>query len=249
VGAVRIIPAIDLRAGRCVRLFQGDFDRETRYSEDPLAIARLFGGLEVSDLHVVDLDGAQTGAPANATVIRQIAGSTTLGIQLGGGLRERQLLDQWYEAGVTRCVLGSLAVSDPARVAAWLRHFGGDRIVLALDVIEDDDGTPRLAVEGWTRTTETVLWDCIDYYLGSGLRHVLCTDISRDGALCGPNLGLYRDILDRYPGLCLQASGGVRDAADLHALDAAGLPAVVTGRALLEGRISAVEVGAFRRSA
>jgi phosphoribosylformimino-5-aminoimidazole carboxamide ribotide isomerase len=246
---VRIIPAIDLRAGRCVRLFQGSFERETRYSEDPLAIARLFGGLEVRDLHVVDLDGAQTGTPVNTSVVRQIAGSIALDIQLGGGLRERQLLEQWYEAGVTRCVVGSLAVSDPARVARWLRHFGGDRIVLALDVIQDGGGTPMLAVEGWTRTTQTVLWDCIDRYLDAGLRHLLCTDISRDGALRGPNLELYREILDRYPGLCLQASGGVRDAADLRALDAAGLPAVVTGRALLEGRISAEEVGAFRQSA
>jgi phosphoribosylformimino-5-aminoimidazole carboxamide ribotide isomerase len=232
-----------------VRLFQGDFERETRYSEDPLAIARHFGGFKVRDLHVVDLDGARTGAPANAAVIRQIAADAALDIQLGGGLRERERLERWYEAGVSRCVLGSLAVTDPARVSEWLRHFGGDRIVLALDVLTGDDGRPMLAIDGWTRTTQTVLWDCIDHYLDAGLRHVLCTDISRDGAMRGPNLALYRDILGRYPALCLQASGGVRDAADLRALETAGVPAAVTGRALLEGRISAAEVGSFRQSA
>jgi phosphoribosylformimino-5-aminoimidazole carboxamide ribotide isomerase len=231
-----------------VRLFQGDFERETRYSEDPLAIARHFGGFNFRDLHVVDLDGARTGAPANAAVIRQIAADAALDIHIGGGLRERERLELWYEAGVSRCVLGSLAVTDPARVAEWLRHFGGDRIVLALDVLTGDDGRPMLAIDGWTRTTQTVLWDCIDYNLEAGLRHVLCTDISRDGAMRGPNLELYREILDRYPALWLQASGGVRDAADLHALDAAGVPAAVTGRALLEGRISAAEVGSFRQS-
>lgn len=246
---MRVIPAIDLRAGRCVRLFQGDFERETHYSDDPLAIARRFGTFDVSDLHVVDLDGARTGAPVNTAVIRQIAADTALDIQLGGGLRERQVLEHWYEAGVRRCVLGSLAVSDPVRVAEWLRHFGGDRIVLALDVLPGGDGTPMLAVDGWTRTTETTLWDCIDHYLGAGLQHVLCTDIERDGAMRGPNVELYRRILDRYPALCLQASGGVRNATDLRALDAAGLPAAITGRALLEGHISAAEVESFRQSA
>jgi phosphoribosylformimino-5-aminoimidazole carboxamide ribotide isomerase len=182
-------------------------------------------------------------------VIRQIAADAALDIQLGGGLRERERLELWYEAGVSRCVLGSLAVTDPARVAEWLRHFGGDRIVLALDVLTGDDGRPLLAIDGWTRTTRTVIWDCIDHYLDAGLRHVLCTDIARDGAMRGPNLGLYRDILGRYPALGLQASGGVRDAADLRALETAGVPAAVTGRALLEGRISAAEVGSFRQSA
>ncbi len=246
---MRVIPAIDLRGGRCVRLLQGDFDRETEYSNDPLSVARRFGDFAVTDLHVVDLDGARTGNPANTGVIRQIAGDSVLDIQLGGGIREHAALEHWYEAGVRRCVLGSLAVSHPERVLDWLRHFGGDRIVLALDVILRDDGTPMLATDGWTRTSEADLWTCIERYLDGGLRHVLCTDIDRDGAMRGPNIDLYRAILDRYPDLLLQASGGVRDAADLRALAAAGIPAAITGRAVLEGRISAAEVGSFRQSA
>lgn len=246
---MRVIPAIDLRGGRCVRLLQGDFDRETEYSNDPIAVARHFGDFAVSDLHVVDLDGARTGTPGNSVIIRKIAGDSTLDIQIGGGIRERAVLEHWYEAGAHRCVLGSLAVSQPERVLDWLREFGGDRIVLALDVVLRNDGTPMLATDGWTRTSQADLWSCIDRYLDGGLRHVLCTDIERDGAMRGPNLGLYLAILDRYPGLHLQASGGVRDAADLRALAAAGVPAAITGRALLEGRISAAEVGTFRQNA
>ncbi len=246
---MRIIPAIDLRGGRCVRLVQGDFARETEYSGDPLAVARQFGDLAVSDLHIVDLDGARTGTPANTRVIQQIARVSAIDIQLGGGIRELAVLEHWYEAGVCRCVLGSLAVSHPERVEEWLRRFGGERIVLALDVILRDDGTPMLATDGWTRTSPADLWTTIDRYRDGGLRHVLCTDIRRDGAMRGPNLELYQAILDRYPELLLQASGGVRDAADLRALAAAGVPAAITGRALLEGRISAAEVGSFRQSA
>lgn len=247
--ALRVIPAIDLRGGRCVRLYQGDFARETAYSDDPVAVARRFGTFDVTDLHVVDLDGARTGTQANVTAIREITGATALDVQLGGGIRDAAVLHQWFDAGVRRCVIGSLAVTAPDRVAGWLQDFGPDRIVLALDVTLGNDGAPMLAIHGWTRTTGTVLWHLIESYLETGLRHVLCTDIGRDGALGGPNVDLYRQILERYPGVQLQASGGVRDAADLRALEQAGVPAAVTGRALLDGRISATEVASFQRSA
>ncbi|HEX5786661.1 MAG TPA: 1-(5-phosphoribosyl)-5-[(5-phosphoribosylamino)methylideneamino]imidazole-4-carboxamide isomerase [Woeseiaceae bacterium] len=246
---MRIIPAIDLRGGRCVRLEQGDFARETVYSDDPLAVARRFGALAVSELHVVDLDGARTGTQANTDVIRDIVAGTPLEIQLGGGIRSAERLEHWFATGVRRCVLGSLAVTAPEQVRRWLCVYGGDRIVLALDVSLRADGEPMLATDGWTRTTETSLWECLDGYLEAGLRHVLCTDISRDGALAGPNVELYQRVLARYAGLKLQASGGVRHAEDLRSLARAGVPAAITGRALLDGRIAATEVASFRPSA
>ena len=246
---MRVIPAIDVKGGKCVRLFKGDFARVTEYSDQPLEVARRFEALDVSDLHIVDLDGARTGSPVNRAAIAAIAAGSTLSVQVGGGIRDAGILRKWFDNGVDRCVIGSLAVEDPASVKDWMQRFGAGRIVLALDVVIADDGAPRLATRGWTTTTATTLWACVEEYLGAGLEHVLCTDISRDGALAGPNLELYAEILQRYPGLRLQASGGVRDARDLVALDDAGLPAAITGRALLDGRISDDEVASFRQSA
>lgn len=246
---MRIIPAIDIKGGKCVRLLQGRFDAVTQYSDDPVSVAQRFAALDVRDLHVVDLDGARTGLQENTDAIRRIAAATPFDIQLGGGLRERGTLEHWYTCGVRRCVIGSLAVQQPALVIKWLGEFGVDRIVLALDVALDKDATPLLATDGWTRTSRTTLWECLDEYMAAGLLHVLCTDISRDGAMAGPNIALYRDIMQRYPELALQASGGVRNAADLRELDMHGIPAAISGRAMLDGAITADEVASFRQSA
>ena len=246
---MRIIPAIDIKDGKCVRLLQGRFDAVTHYSDDPADVARRFAALDVRDLHIVDLDGARTGRQANTDAIRRIAGATSFNIQLGGGLRRREALEHWFDNGVRRCVIGSLAVHDSSLVANWLHEFGGERIVLALDVTIAADGAPLIATDGWTRTSRKNLWDCLDEYRDAGVRHVLCTDISRDGALAGPNVGLYRDIVRRYPGLELQASGGIRNAADLRTLESVGIPAAISGRALLDGAITADEVASFRQSA
>ncbi len=246
---MRIIPAIDIKGGKCVRLLQGRFDAVTQYSDDPASVAQRFAALDVRDLHVVDLDGARTGLQKNTDAIRRIAAATPFDIQLGGGLRERSTLQHWYASGVRRCVIGSLAVQQPALVIEWLGEFGVDRIVLALDVALDQDQTPFLATDGWTRTSRTTLWECLDEYLAAGLQHVLCTDISRDGALAGPNIALYRDIMQRYPALALQASGGIRNALDLRELEAHGIPAAISGRAMLDGAITADEVASFRQSA
>ena len=246
---MKLIPAIDVQGGKCVRLLKGRFDAVTHYSDDPADIARRFAALDVSDLHVVDLDGARSGSPVNTDAIRGIAAATAFDIQLGGGLRQREALEHWFDAGVRRCVIGSLAVQQAALVREWLGEFGADRIVLALDVAIDTDGRPMLATDGWTRTSNTTLWDCIDDYMSTGLRHVLCTDISRDGAMAGPNIDLYRDIVQRYPGLVLQASGGIRHIADLRALASNGIPAAISGRAMLDGAITADEVATFRQSA
>ncbi len=246
---MKLVPAIDLKDGKCVRLFKGDFAQQTEYSSDPAAMARRFSALAVGDLHVVDLDGAQSGEQRNRDVIAEISAGSHLDVQLGGGIRSTDRLSAWFDAGVARCVIGSLAVTEPETVSRWLEQFGAARIVLALDVRLDESAEPLVATHGWTRTSTSTLWDCIDYYLPRGLKTVLCTDVSRDGAMSGPNVDLYSRFLERYPGIELQASGGVRHIGDLEALRAAGVPAAISGRALLDGAITAEEVASFQQNA
>ncbi len=246
---MRVIPAIDLKDGQCVRLFQGDFDQVTTYSNDPLEIARRFAGLDVRDLHVVDLDGARTGTQQNTELVRGIAAATPFSIQLGGGIRDADTLRHWLENGVDRCVIGSIAVTDQALVLGWLSEFGPDRIVVALDVVADGDGEFRATTHGWREQSALSIWELLDVYVDKGLRYLLTTDVSRDGAMTGPNFDLYSRIVERHPGIELQASGGVRHADDLRQLSDLDIPAAITGRALLDGRISDEEVASFRRSA
>ncbi len=246
---MRIIPAIDLKDGNCVRLFKGDFEKTTHYSSNPAEIGRRFSTLAVSDLHIVDLDGARTGNQDNRDIVAAIAGETALEVQLGGGIRAREDVVKWREIGVSRCVVGSVAIRDPEVVYGWLNEFGSEAIVLALDVKLSADGTPVLTTHGWTRDADLSLWQCLDAYMERGVRHVLCTDVARDGAMSGPNVSLYEDILSRFPGLELQASGGVRHCADLERLHDIGVPAAITGRALLDGEITADEVASFRQNA
>ncbi|MGB5330917.1 MAG: 1-(5-phosphoribosyl)-5-[(5-phosphoribosylamino)methylideneamino]imidazole-4-carboxamide isomerase [Woeseiaceae bacterium] len=246
---MRLIPAIDLKGGKCVRLLKGDFDKTTEYSNDPVAVARRFSTLDVQDLHIVDLDGARSGEQQNRAIVQAIAIETGLDIQLGGGIRDRSIVAEWLESGVSRCVIGSMAITEVDTVTGWLREFGPDRLVLALDVNLRDDGTPMLTTHGWTEDAGLSLWECIDAYFGAGIEHVLCTDVSRDGAMAGPNVELYVDILRRYPDLQLQASGGVRHIGDLQQLRSHGLPAAISGRALLDGEITATEVASFRQNA
>jgi len=245
---VKIIPAIDLHEGKCVRLYKGDFDRVTHYSDQPLEVARAYAALSVDDLHIVDLDGARTGSQQNARVVRQLCADSPLVVQLGGGIRDGDRVKYWLENGVTRCVVGSVAVAEPERVAAWIDDFGADSIVLALDVTIGEEG-PVLATHGWTQSTGLSLWDLLDRYSTLGAKHLLCTDISRDGAMSGPNVELYTEILRRYPDIRLQASGGVRDIGDIRRLKEIGVPAAITGKAMLDGKISAAEVDSFLRSA
>ena len=243
---MQLIPAIDLRGGRCVRLLQGRFDAETVYASDPLEVLDRYLALGAREIHVVDLDGARAGSQANRAAIARIAGRAPAGgVQVGGGVRSREVADALLGLGIASVVVGSVAVTAPDEVASWLHELGPERVVLAFDVRLDEGATPRLATHGWERQTGTSLWDAVERFLPAGLRHVLCTDVARDGALSGPNVELYAECAHRYPGVAWQASGGVSTVYDLHALAATGVAAVISGRALLEGRLSAEELAPF----
>ena len=232
-----------------MRLYQGDFEQRTTYNHDPARLASEYQAGGFRRLHLVDLDGAKSGEQENRKVISAIADRSGLSVQLGGGIRDAVRLEKWLDTGVDRCVIGSLAVTDPLTVRHWLQRFGPERIVLALDVRLDADATPWLATHGWTRASATNLWQCLDRYREAGVQQVLCTDVSRDGAMAGPNLSLYETFVRRYPDIQLQASGGVRQVGDLAALRDLGAHAAITGRALLDGKISAQEITTFRRGA
>jgi phosphoribosylformimino-5-aminoimidazole carboxamide ribotide isomerase len=241
-----LIPAIDLRGGCCVRLLQGRFDAETVYARDPAEVLDRYLALGARRIHVVDLDGARDGSQGNREAIeRLVARAGAEAIQVGGGVRSREVADALLRLGVARVVVGSVAVTAPDEVAAWLHELGTERVVLAFDVRLDEGGTPLLATHGWERQTGTSLWDAVDRYLPAGLRHVLCTDVARDGALSGPNLDLYAECVRRYSNVAWQASGGVSTSDDLHALAKTGVAAVISGRALLESRLNAQDLVPF----
>jgi phosphoribosylformimino-5-aminoimidazole carboxamide ribotide isomerase len=248
--SLRLIPAIDLRGGRCVRLYQGRFDVETVYDDDPLRVLARYRQLGARYVHVVDLDGARDGSQGNRDAIERITQAyPDLKIQVGGGVRTRDTAAGLFAVGAARIVIGSVAVSRPDEVQAWMREFDAEHIVLAFDVRLDTHGTPRLTTHGWEAQTDTSLWDAVESYLSCGARHVLCTDVARDGALAGPNLVLYEEAVRRFPTIEWQASGGVASGADLRALDATGVAAVISGRALLEERIPVEELQPFLPSA
>ncbi len=242
---MRLIPAMDLKDGRCVRLLRGEFSAETRYPEEPLALAAHYRSLGADWLHVVDLDGARDGRGANRALIGALAGAARLALQVGGGVRDRETVRELLDLGAARVVVGSLALRAPRDVAGWLTTFGPERVVLAFDVRLDEAQVPRVATDGWTRQSTVSLWEALAPYAGLGLAHVLCTDVDRDGTLGGANVALYAEAVRREPRIAWQASGGVRDAADLHALAATGAAAAVSGKALLERRITREELQPF----
>jgi phosphoribosylformimino-5-aminoimidazole carboxamide ribotide isomerase len=242
---MRLIPSIDLRGGRCVRLLRGDFAAETRYDLEPHELLARYRGLGADWLHVVDLDGARDGKLANRAAILTLATQRGVNLQVGGGLRSVEVVDDLLRNGVDRAVVGSAAVEQPEEVAAWLGRFGPERICLAFDVRLDAGGNPLVQTRGWTQATAVSLWQAVDRYAAAGLRHVLCTDVERDGAMAGPSIALYADCVGRYPQIAWQASGGVRDGADLDALAAIGVAAAISGKALLEERIAAADLARF----
>jgi phosphoribosylformimino-5-aminoimidazole carboxamide ribotide isomerase len=242
---MRLIPAIDLRGGHCVRLLHGDFTAETRYEIDPEVLLGNYRDLGADWLHVVDLDGARDGSLGNREIILQLAAQTTVKLQVGGGLRNTAAVTQMLDMGVARVVIGSAAVAQVDQVHAWLEHFGPERMTLAFDVRLDDSGIPRVATHGWQHQSDLSLWSALAHYRDSQLKHVLCTDVGRDGALTGPNIVLYRQAAQRHPQIEWQASGGIRNARDLHALTDAGAAAAISGKALLEKLIPLEDLQPF----
>ena len=237
-----LYPAIDVRDGRVVRLRQGDYDRETRYAGAPLDVAARYAAEGARWLHLVDLDAARAGGYTLQPLLRRLVATVPLRIQTGGGVRTRDDVAALLAAGASRVVVGSVAVRDPATVARWLAEFGPERLTVALDARRDADGRWRLPVHGWTSTDgDGELATLAARYADAGVRHLLCTDIDRDGMLAGPNVALYRALVAAQPALAVQASGGVRDAADVAAAIAAGCDGVVLGRALLEGGVTLAE--------
>ncbi|MEO5762782.1 MAG: 1-(5-phosphoribosyl)-5-[(5-phosphoribosylamino)methylideneamino]imidazole-4-carboxamide isomerase [Vicinamibacteria bacterium] len=233
-----VIPAIDVRNGRVVRLNQGDYERQTIYGDSPIEAIREYGNDGAVLLHLVDLDAARIGHYTLSALVAQIREQTPLLVQTGGGVRSKADVDAILKAGAERVVVGTLAVREPELVTTWLKTFGPDHITLALDAREDDQGEWRLPIKGWTEVTKRTLEELLTIYAEAGLRHVLCTDISRDGMLSGFNIDLYRKVAADFPTLQLQASGGVRSLDDIRAARNAGATGAILGRALLEKRFT-----------
>lgn len=236
-----LYPAIDVRGGRIVRLAQGDYAQETRYGDDPLALAHAYAAQGAQWLHLVDLDAARAGGYTLSALVRAITATTGLKVQTGGGVRSREDVQRILDAGATRVVVGSLAVREADLVCDWLGGFGSEALTIALDTRQDREGIWRLPVHGWTETAAGTLQDMARRYADHGLQHVLCTDITRDGMMTGPNLSLYRLLIEAVPELQLQASGGVRDLDDVLQARAQGCAGIVLGRSLLEGRLQLPE--------
>jgi phosphoribosylformimino-5-aminoimidazole carboxamide ribotide isomerase len=234
-----VIPAIDLRGGRVVRLRQGDYAQQTTYAADPRELAQRYADAGARWLHLVDLDGARSGGLENLAVIQAIA-SSGMQIQAGGGVRGEDDVQRLFDAGVQRVVLGSVAIRDPELVAGWLAKHDAERLTIALDT-RHIDGRWTLPSAGWTESETRTLDELAPWYAAHGAHHLLCTDIERDGMLGGFNLDLYRHLADSVPQLAVQASGGVRSLDDIRAAREAGAQSVILGRALLEGRFTVEE--------
>lgn len=246
---MEVIPAIDLLNGQCVRLYQGDFSKVTVYSTDPVELARRYRDAGLQRLHVVDLDGAQTGSPQNMELIAAMAAEVGLAVQAGGGIRDLKRARDLRAAGAGRVVVGSVAAEAPETALEWLDDLGAEHLVLAFDVRITAEADPVVLTRGWVRDSGTSLWSLLDRFCARGARHFLCTDIARDGTLNGPNAELYRECFRRFPAASVIASGGVSSLSDLHQLAQTGAAAVVTGKALLDGRLSLEEIRSFSRAA
>jgi phosphoribosylformimino-5-aminoimidazole carboxamide ribotide isomerase len=240
---MEIIPAIDLIDGQAVRLTGGDYAQKTVYASDPLEVAKLFEAEGIRRLHLVDLDGAKAGKVINLNVLERIASNTSLKIDFGGGIKRRVDLDAVLNAGASWATIGTLAVKEPEVLKSWFEAYGADKFVLGADVRGE-----LVSVSGWLEDTQKNVFDLLEEWIALGLKQAFCTDISRDGKLQGPSVGLYEKVITRFPSLYFIASGGVSRMEDLHALRDAGCAAAIVGKAYYEGRITAAELGAFDRS-
>lgn len=244
---MQLYPAIDLLDGRVVRLLKGDFDAVTDYGGDPGAIAASYAAGGADWLHAVDLSGARDGASRQTGTVRSLANSG-LKIQVGGGVRTRAEIDELFSAGARRVIVGSVAITDPATMSVWLQDYGPHRLVAAFDV-KLEAGMIWPTISGWTRLGPEPLATLMERYAGAGLEHVLVTDVSRDGALEGPNTDLYAQLSELWPDIKWQASGGVSSLDDLKGLARTGVDGAIVGKALLENRFTLAEALSCLRSA
>jgi phosphoribosylformimino-5-aminoimidazole carboxamide ribotide isomerase len=233
---MKIIPAIDILNGQCVRLSMGDYNRQKVYHSNPLEVAREMEDHGIRYLHLVDLDGARSGQIVNRRILEEIASQTTLEVDFGGGIKRDEDIRMAFDSGAVKVTAGSIAVKQPEVFLKWLSEYGADKLILGADCIHR-----KIAVQGWTERSETDVIDFIREYEKEGVRDVICTDISRDGMLQGPSTELYREILEAC-NIQLTASGGISSISDLVALKELGCHAAIVGKALYEGKIKLSEI-------
>ena len=234
---IELIPAIDIIGGQCVRLTKGDYDQKTVYRDSPAEVAREFENIGFKRLHVVDLDGAKSKHIVNEQFLQTITAETHLTVDFGGGIKTDEDIEKAFTAGASMVTIGSIAVTNPDLFMGWLEKYGSDRIILGADVRHG-----KISINGWKEDSSEDLLPFLRKYVDAGVKNVLCTEISKDGTLAGPAIELYRQVMAAYPELHLIASGGVSSIEDIQALDTAGIPAVVFGKAIYEGRIDLNEL-------
>ncbi len=234
---IELIPAIDIIGGQCVRLTKGDYDQKTVYRNSPAEVAKEFEQIGFKRLHVVDLDGAKSKHIVNEQVLKAITTETNLVVDFGGGIKTDADIEKAFSAGASMVTVGSIAVTDPDRFMGWLEKYGASRIILGADVRNG-----KISINGWKEDSGEALLPFMKKYIDAGVRNVLCTEISKDGTLAGPAIDLYKEMMATYPELHLIASGGVSSIDDIKALEAAGIPAVVFGKAIYEGKINLKEL-------
>jgi len=233
---IELIPAIDIINGQCVRLTKGDYDQKTVYGK-PLDMALDFERIGFKRLHVVDLDGAKSKHIVNDAVLKAITTETNLTVDFGGGIKTDEDIEKAFDAGASMVTIGSIAVTQPDLFMGWLEKYGAERMILGADVRHG-----KISINGWKEDSNEDLLPFLKKYIDAGVRNVLCTEISKDGTLAGPAVDLYKQVMEAYPELHLIASGGVSSKEDILTLDAAGIPAVVFGKAIYEGRIDLHEL-------
>ncbi|MCF7822714.1 MAG: 1-(5-phosphoribosyl)-5-[(5-phosphoribosylamino)methylideneamino]imidazole-4-carboxamide isomerase [Candidatus Marinimicrobia bacterium] len=230
-----IIPSIDLIGGQTVRLFKGDYEKINYYEQSPLALVRSYSKAGADLIHLVDLQGAKEITRRQLPLIQKLVSSTDVHIQVGGGIRSEEDVRELLEVGVERVVIGSLAIKEPEKVMEWVKRYGSEKIVLALDVNIDEKGVKWLPTQAWQQDGQLPLEALLDQYLSVQIKHILCTDISRDGTLSGSNDQLYSELQQNYPHFTWQASGGIGSLGDIAKIAATGVSGIIVGKALLDG--------------
>ena len=237
---MEIIPAIDIIEGKCVRLTHGDYEKKKIYNEHPLEVARQFEDVGLQRLHLVDLDGAKDGKVRNWKVLEAIAGKTSLVIDFGGGIKAEKDVQIVFDSGAALATVGSIAVKEKETFVQWLQKFGAERFLLGADVKKE-----KLTISGWTEQTDIWVYDFIEDYTQKGIRQIFCTDVAKDGALEGPSTELYKNIIEKFPGMHFIASGGVSSLDDVYTLQDIGCKGVIIGKAIYEGHIQLTDLKSF----